>query len=86
MLLNGFVFGALVGGLVVSAAYPRYVGWQNSPSTGKALCECGVIARQTADQLLSAQMLGCAVGSGLGAIGGLVAGLSRRRKRAVASS
>jgi hypothetical protein len=82
-ILNFFVAGALLGVLAVTLAYPRFRVWYNTPAT-KALCDCAETTRQTAEALINAQMTGCAVGAGLGGLGGL-AFLSMRRKKAVAS-
>ena len=71
--------GALVVGLAASFFYPRYKAWDNSPSFGKALCDCAEITRNTAAGMLTAQMYGVAVGAVLGIIVALVLVARSRR-------
>jgi hypothetical protein len=80
-VLNFMVAGALLGVLAVTVVYPRYKTWDNTPGTGTALCNCADVTRQTAEGLIAAQMSGCAVGAGLGLVGGAVFGWNRRGKK-----
>ena len=79
-VLNFVVAGALLGILAASFMGPRFLTWYNQPGQGKALCDCADNTRQTADQLIHYQMLGSAIGGGLGAIGGIAFVVVRRRK------
>jgi hypothetical protein len=81
-LLTFIVGGALVGVLAVTVAFPRYMAWDNTPSMGKALCDCGETTRQTANKLINAQMTGCAAGAGVGALAGVLLAFGRRKKKA----
>jgi hypothetical protein len=83
-LLTFIVAGALVGVLAVTVAFPRYMAWDNTPSMGKALCDCGETTRQTANKLINAQMTGCAAGAGVGALAGVLLAFSRRQKKKAA--
>ena len=64
-LLGFFLGGAVVGAVLASLLMPRYLAWDNTPSSGQALCNCADCARQTADRLLVGQAVG-------GGVGGLV--------------
>jgi hypothetical protein len=81
-ILNFVVAGALLGLLAATLAFPRFSVWYNTPAT-KALCDCAETTRQTAEALINAQLTSCAVGAGLGLVGGGVF-VSMRRKKAKA--
>lgn len=78
VVLNFVVGGALSGGFVVTLGAPRYFAWDNTPAFGKALCDCADVTRQTATRLINAQMMGCAVGAGLGVVAALIFARLRR--------
>ncbi len=79
-VLNFVVGGALAGVLLTTFFAPRYFAWDNTPAFGKALCDCADTTRQTAERLISAQMMGCGVGAGVGLVGGVVFAMLRRKK------
>ncbi len=80
-VLNFMVAGALLGVLVTSWVYPTYTAWDNTPAVGSApLCVCSEKARQTANDLIAKQMLGCAVGAVGGLLLGSVFAMGRRKK------
>lgn len=85
-VLNFVVAGALLGVLGTTLVFPRYMAWDNTPGQGKALCDCAETTRQTADRLVNAQLTGCAVGAGLGAVAGIAFGMVRRKKKAADGS
>jgi hypothetical protein len=80
VVMNFMVAGALLGVLGVTAVYPRYKAWDNTPGIGTALCNCADVTRQTADGLISAQMTGCAGGAVLGLLAGAFFALGRKKK------
>jgi hypothetical protein len=79
-VMNFMVAGALLGVLLATVVYPRYMEWDNTPGNGTALCVCADQTRQTAQRLINAQMIGCASGATLGAIAGLAWRIVRRKK------
>lgn len=86
-LVMNFVVGfALLGVLATSFFFPRYMAWDNTPGQGKALCDCAETTRQTADRLVGAQMTGCAVGAGVGAVVGVAFSVVRRKKKGAAEA
>lgn len=85
-LMTFAVAGALAGVLAVTVGYPRYMAWDNTPTMGKALCDCADTTRQTADRLINAQMTGCAAGAGVGLVGGVVVAYLRRKKKAATAA
>jgi hypothetical protein len=81
-VLTFVVAGALLGVMGTTLLFPRYMAWDNTPGQGKALCDCAETTRQAADRLVSAQLTGCTVGAGLGAVAGIAFGVLRRKKKA----
>ncbi len=71
-VFNFVVFGALVGVVATSWLGPKYLAWDNSPTFGKALCDCAEVTRQTATKLMGFQMTGL----GAGAVFGFLAGVA----------
>ena len=84
-VLNFMVAGALVGVLATSWVYPYYTAWDNTPAVGSApLCVCSEKARQTANDLIAKQMVGCASGAVAGLLLGSMFGMGRKKKPAPA--
>ncbi len=86
LVMNFLVAGALLGVLVATLLYPRYMAWDNTPGSGKALCDCAETTRQTAEKLINGQMVGCATGAGLGALAGFAFAIVRRKKPVAAQT
>ncbi len=86
VVLNFVVGGALAGVLMTTFAAPSLLTWDNTPSMGTALCNCTDVTRQTAARLINAQMMGCAIGAGVGLVAGIGFRVMRRKKAAVAQT
>ncbi len=80
VLLNFVVAGALAGVLLSTFFAPSYLTWNNTPGTGTALCNCADVTRQTASQLINAQMTGCGAGAALGLVAGIAFRVVRKKK------
>ncbi len=77
-----FVVGfALLGIIATSFAAPRYFAWDNTPTAGKALCDCADVTRQTAERLINAQLIGGSAGAVLGLLVGIAFVVGRRKKQ-----
>jgi hypothetical protein len=85
-IFNFVVFGALLGVVATSWLGPKYLAWDNSPTFGKALCDCAEVTRQTASKLMNFQMYGFATGAILGAIVGVVTLFMLRGKKAAVAA
>ncbi|MEW5741026.1 MAG: hypothetical protein AB1938_19045 [Myxococcota bacterium] len=79
-VLNFVVGGALLGVLLTTLVAPRVMTWDNTPSMGKALCDCAETTRQTATRLVNAQLMGTGVGAAIGLIAGIAFSVVRRKK------
>lgn len=69
-LLLSLVIGAMVGDVITMVLAPNMLTWFATPGTGTALCNCAETAKQTAQALVRAQL----IGTGLGAVVGMVLG------------
>lgn len=85
-VMNFVVGFALVGIIATSFMAPRYFAWDNTPTAGKALCDCADVTRQTAERLINAQLLGGSAGAVLGLLLGVAFAMSRRKKDAAAAA
>jgi hypothetical protein len=82
----GFITGfALLGVILTSALYPRFIAWNNTSAYGTGMCVCADTARQGAEAVIHAQLVGGSVGGGLGFVAGLAYALGRRKKAAAAA-
>lgn len=79
-VLNFVVGFALLGIIATSFIAPRAFAWYNAPATGKALCDCVDVTRQTAERLIDAQL----AGGGGGAVLGLIIGIAFAMRRSKA--
>ena len=86
VVLNFIVGGALAGVLITTFAAPRYFAWDNTPAFGKALCDCADVTRQTAGRLIDAQMMGCAIGAGVGLVAAIAYRMLRKKKNETTSA
>ena len=74
------LLGVVLGVVGVSLVAPGYLQWDNTPSTGAALCDCADVTRKTASRLLTAQAEGGGVGAVLFLILGVVIEVRGRKK------
>ena len=88
VVMNFMVAGALLAVLLVSWAGPKYINWNNTAGSGSgtAMCLCPTQALYGAQQIISYQMTGCAVGAVLGLILGITWVVLRRNKVAAAAA
>jgi hypothetical protein len=75
--------GALLGLFAASLLAPTYIGWDNTPGSGQALCDCAKVSRETASRLLGIQAESAGVGGGMFLVVGIVMEVRRRKKVAV---
>jgi hypothetical protein len=80
------LLGAVLGVLGVSFVAPGYLQWDNTPSSGQALCDCGKTTREVATRLLTAQAEAGGVGAVLGLVLGIVIEVRARKKSAPAAA
>lgn len=69
-LLLSLVLGAMAGDVITLLLAPNMLTWFATPGTGTALCNCAETAQQTAQSLIRAQL----IGTGIGAVVGMVLG------------
>jgi hypothetical protein len=80
-LLLSLVLGAMAGDVIMLLLAPNALTWFATPGVGSALCNCADTAKQTAQALIRAQLIGTAVGGIVGAVlGELLSALWRARK------
>ena len=74
--------GAVVGLLVASFSVSRYLPWYNQPGQGEqTLCDMGQVTRRIVATVYRSQLIGAAIGGGVGVIIAIVL-LVRARKHA----
>ena len=79
LLLNCLVGGALAGVLVTTLLAPKFITWDNTSAAASAMCVCADVTRQTAERLIHAQMMGLAIGAGLGALAAIAIRIMRKK-------
>ncbi len=79
LLLNCVVGGALAGVLITTLAAPKFITWDNTSAAASAMCVCADVTRQTAERLIHAQMMGLAIGAGVGALAAIVIRILRKK-------
>lgn len=81
-VMNFVVAGALLGVLSVTILGPGYIQWDSSVpgDSADARCLCSERARYGADRIITYQMRGLAVGSGLGLAAGIAFHVIRRKR------
>ncbi len=85
-VFNFMVAGTLLGIITASFVVPKYLTWDNTPNSGKALCDCADVTRQTADRIISAQINGGAIGAVVGLIAGIAISIIFRQRFAAAAA
>ncbi len=80
-VLNFLAAGALLGGVVATFLGARAIVWYMEPGSGvQSMCNCGAVARDTADRLITTQL----VGAGIGAVAFAVLSFFVGKKKPVA--
>jgi hypothetical protein len=76
-----FIFGgALLGILVASLAAPSFLEWYtSSPYATQTMCDLPKTVRQVTHDLMRYQVIGAAVGSGVGLVLGILVALRARK-------
>lgn len=77
--------GALAGVFTVSAFAPDIAAWFNTPGVGNALCDCATTTSRVASQVVSAQLIGAAVGAFVFLLIGIFWERWRKTKRAASA-
>lgn len=86
-LLLSLVAGAMAGDVLTLALAPSMLTWFATPGTGTALCNCADTAKQTAQSLIRAQLIGTGCGAVVGMVlGELISALWRARKAKTAAT
>ena len=84
-LLLSLVVGAMVGDVITVLFAPNALTWFATPGTGTALCNCAETAKETAQALVRAQLVGTGIGALVGmVIGELISAVWRSRKKKAA--
>lgn len=81
-LLFSLLIGAMAGDVLTVLFAPSALTWFATPGTGTALCNCAETAKETAQALVRAQLVGTAIGGLVGMVlGELFSALWRSRKK-----
>lgn len=72
--------GALLGAVIASLVTPTILVAENTTRAGNAQCPCAEVTRDTATQLIRAQLLGAAIGAGALLLLGIVLSIRGRAK------
>lgn len=77
----GFLLGGAVIGDVAGLLFGRsFIPWYQTPGAGSAMCNCVEVAQQVIGDVVRYQLIGTAVGAVLGVVAGIL--FARRRKPA----
>jgi gas vesicle protein len=84
-LFLSLLIGAMAGDVITVLFAPNALTWFATPGTGTALCNCAETARETAQSLVRAQLVGTGIGGLVGMVlGELISAVWRSRKKKAA--